>query len=138
MLTLIYQNNISVSLSYLRPISDVSVGGWTPSTGTSLYAVLDEVTPSDTDYIQASSATTCEVQLTAGATPSSRDNHTLKYRILAGNGSITVELKCGATTIKSWSHTLTASIQNISNTLSNAEASSITDYSNLRVVFTSS
>lgn len=128
----------AVTLSYLRPSADISTGSWTPSTGTSLYAVLDEVTPSDADYILASTATTCEIQLSAGTTPPSRDNHALNYHLLAGTGTVTVVLKCGTTTIKTWNHTLTGSTQNISSTLTNAEASSITDYSNLRVVFTSS
>jgi hypothetical protein len=128
----------AVTLTYLRPSADISTGSWTPSTGTSLYAVLDEVTPSDADYILASTATTCEIQLSAGTTPPSRDNHALNYHLLAGTGTVTVVLKCGTTTIKTWNHTLTGSTQDISSTLTNAEASSITDYSNLRVVFTSS
>jgi hypothetical protein len=135
---LLYVSATSVTLTYLRPSADVSTGSWTPSTGTSLYAVLDEVTPSDADYILASTATTCEIQLSAGTTPPSRDNHALNYHLLAGTGTVTVVLKCGTTTIKTWNHTLTGSTQDISSTLTNAEASSITDYSNLRVVFTSS
>jgi hypothetical protein len=128
----------SVTLSYLRPSADISTGSWAPSTGTTLYGVLDEVSPSDVDYIQALTTSSCEVKFSSGTTPSNRDNHTISYRLLAGSGSIAAVLKCGATTIKSWNHTLTGSAQDISNTLSNAEASNITDYSDLRIVFTSS
>jgi hypothetical protein len=103
-----------------------------------LYGVLDEVTADDADYIQASTATGCEIKLSAGSTPTSRDNHTIKYRLLAGSGNIAVVLKCGSTTIKSWNHTLTGSAQDFSQALSNAEATTITDYSDLRVTFTSS
>ena len=128
----------SVTLSYLRPSADISTGSWTPSTGTTLYETLDEVSASDADYIQTSTASSCEVRLAAGATPSNRDNHTIRYRILAGSGTLTAVLKCGSTTIKSWNHTLTGSVQDISNALTNAEASAITDYTDLRVTFTSS
>lgn len=128
----------SVTLSYLRPSADISTGSWTPSTGTTLYTTLDEVSASDADYIQTSTASSCEIRLAAGATPSNRDNHTIRYRILAGSGTLTAVLKCGSTTIKSWNHTLTGSAQDISNTLTNGEATNITDYSDLRVVFTSS
>jgi hypothetical protein len=128
----------SVALSYLRPSADLSTGSWAPSTGTTLYETLDEVSASDADYIQTSTASSCEIRLAAGATPSNRDNHTIRYRILAGSGTLTAALKCGSTTIKSWNHTLTGSAQDISNALTNAEASAITDYTDLRVTFTSS
>jgi len=128
----------SVQLSYLRPTADISTGSWTPSTGTTLYETLDEVSADDVDYIQAATATGCEIKLSAGSTPTSRDNHTIKYRLLAGSGNIAVVLKCGSTTIKSWNHVLTGSAQDFSQALSNAEATNITDYSDLRVTFTSS
>ena len=128
----------AVTLTYLRPSADISTGSWTPSTGTTLYTTLDEVSASDADYIQTSTTSSCEIRLAAGATPNNRDNHTIRYRILAGSGTLTAVLKCGSTTIKSWNHTLTGSAQNISNTLTNGEATNITDYSDLRVVFTSS
>lgn len=34
-----------------RPNSDITTTGWTASTGTVLYEMIDEVTPSDADYI---------------------------------------------------------------------------------------
>jgi hypothetical protein len=135
---LLYVSATSVQLSYLRPSSDITTGSWSPSTGTTLYGVLDEVTADDADYIQAATATGCEIKLSAGSTPTSRDNHTIKYRLLAGSGNIAVVLKCGSTTIKSWNHVLTGSAQDFSQALSNAEATNITDYSDLRVTFTSS
>jgi hypothetical protein len=128
----------AVTLTYLRPSADISTGSWTPSTGTTLYETLDEVSASDADYIQTSTASSCEIRLAAGATPSNRDNHTIRYRILAGSGTLTAVLKCGSTTIKSWNHALTGAAQDFSQALSNAEATNITDYSDLRVTFTSS
>jgi len=43
---------------FARPVSDVAVGGWTASSGTDRYAMVDEATADDADYI------------TSGATPS--------------------------------------------------------------------
>jgi hypothetical protein len=43
---------------FARPVSDVSVGNWTASTGTDRFAMVDEEAASDADYI------------TSGATPS--------------------------------------------------------------------
>jgi hypothetical protein len=129
---------ITATLQYLAPISDLSTGGWSQSTGPTLYAVLDESVANDSDYISTTSATTCELKLGNGNDPLSSTGHILKYRILAGSGTLSVALKQGSTTIASWVHTLTGLPQDISNTLSGTEADSITDYTNLRVTFTSS
>jgi len=56
--------------TYARPDADVSLGGWTTDTGgtTNLFAVLDESTANDADYIKSSgpipSNDTVEVELT--------------------------------------------------------------------------
>lgn len=125
---------VSVTFQYARPTADVTPGSWTPSTGTDLYAVIDETTASDTDYILAQSATTCVIQLGSLSDPTASDNHVLSYRLLAGSGSVTVRLKQGATTIATFGpHTLTGAAQDFVQTLSGAGADSITDYTNLRV-----
>jgi len=65
------------------PISDVSAGSWTPSTGTDLYATLDEATASDSDYDQSAttpSSDAMEVRLTALTDPTSSTGHTVRYR----------------------------------------------------------
>lgn len=41
---------------YAAPTSDVMVGGWTPSSGTALYAMVDETTADDSDYIRSGAA----------------------------------------------------------------------------------
>jgi hypothetical protein len=128
----------TATLQYLAPISDLSTGGWSQSTGPTLYAVLDESVADDSDYISTTAATTCELKLGNGIDPLSSTGHILKYRILTGTGTLSVALKQGSTTIASWVHTLTGLPQDISNTLSGAEADSITNYTNLRVTFTSS
>lgn len=123
----------------LSPVSDVSDGDWLPSTGTDLYATVDESAYSDTDYIYATSATTCTLELATGTDPAVSTGHTLRYRLLSGSGSVTVALKQSTTTIASWGpHTLTGAAQDFAQTLSTGEADSITDYSALRVEFTAS
>jgi hypothetical protein len=55
-----------------RPVSDVSVGGWTASSGTDRYAMVDEETASDTDYITSGAnpaADECVLALGALSTP---------------------------------------------------------------------
>lgn len=49
-------------------ISDVAAGGWTPSTGEDLWAMVDETSASDTDYI-SSDATPTNDTAVLGLTP---------------------------------------------------------------------
>lgn len=129
---------VTVTTQKLAPVSDVSAGSWTPSSGSDLYAMLDETAYSDADYIYATSATTCTLALASGSDPSSSTGHILRYRLLAGSGKIAVTLKQSTTTIASWGpHTLTGAAQDFAQTLTSGEADSITDYSALRVEFTS-
>jgi hypothetical protein len=61
-------------VQYARPESDISAGSWSPSTGGDLYAMIDEVTPNDSDYIYSStdpSNDVCEVKLESISTPDS-------------------------------------------------------------------
>lgn len=128
-----------VAMQALSPSSDVSPGGWTPSSGTTLYEVLDEVSADDSDYITASVATTCEVKLAPAVDPLTSGNHSITYRVLPGIGNITATLKCGTVTIATWGpHILTGATQEFTQVLSSGQADSITDYADIRVVFTSS
>jgi hypothetical protein len=45
--------SISQIWQYGRPISDVAKGSWTASTGSDLYAMIDEEGVSDADYIRS-------------------------------------------------------------------------------------
>lgn len=49
------------SITAYYPGSDISVAGWTPSTGTDLFACVDEVTFDDADYITSPDSTTSTV-----------------------------------------------------------------------------
>lgn len=124
---------------YGRPNLDLSAGSWTPSTGGDLYAMVDESTASDTDYISVTGASTCSLALNGVVDPVSSSGHVIRYRAKnSGAGSLTVTLKQGATTIAtSTNNSLTASYADYSFTLSGAEADSITDYTNLKIELTS-
>ena len=127
----------SVSLQILTPATDVSTGAWSQNTGATLASAINELTASSAEYIQTITTSTCEVKLSAGANPQVGSGHVLRYQILQGSGTLTVTLKCGTTTIASWVHAVTSSIQDIANTLTNTQAINITDHADLRVEFTS-
>jgi len=65
------------------PISDISAGSWTASTGTDLYAMLDETPASDSDYDQSTttpSSDVMEVRVTGLTDPASSTGHVVRYR----------------------------------------------------------
>jgi hypothetical protein len=131
------------------PVSDVDAGGWTPSTGGDLFAMIDESTPSDADYILSAvspvSPDICEIAIDATDNPHQSDDgesHIISYRIGKNLSSgdqidITVRLMMGATEIASWEHTDVDALTTYAQELSNSEANAITDYSDLRLVFES-
>jgi hypothetical protein len=133
---------------FLRPSSDISVGGstgWYESAGgtqTNIYTAIDEVTRSDTDYIYSSAnqVSTCQMLLSSGTDPNSSTGHIVRYTYLRTvtnkNYTLQVILYQGATLIASWTHanpasTFTAAAQ----TLTTVQADAITDYSDLRLEF---
>lgn len=121
----------------LLPTADITDGSWTPSSGTDLFAVLDEPVIDSANYISTTTDTSCEIRLGIGNNPTVNTGHIIRYRILAGLGYITVVLKQGATTIASFGpHLLTREIQDFEQYLTENQASSISDYSDLRMVFT--
>jgi hypothetical protein len=128
-----------VPLQTALPAIDTATGAWMPSTGSTLYETLDEVTADDSDYILTDVATTCEIKVSALTDPLSNTDHSVTYRLLPGIGNITAALKCGAVTIATWGpHILTGATQEFTQVLTTSQADSITDYSDIRVVFTSS
>jgi hypothetical protein len=118
-----------------RPLSDISQGAWTASTGSDLFAMLDEETPVDADYIQTTSASTCEIGLSNATDPGTSSGQVLRYRAKSDDASTLIaKLMEGATTIASRTHT------NVPNTwteytmtLTGGECDAITDYADLRV-----
>ena len=129
-------NGTIVSAQYIAPTSDVSAGGWTASTGTDLFAMLNEAVPSDAEYIVSTTDTISEVKFATATNPGTTSGHVIRYRIRADGGGITVRLKQGATVIHTWTHsTVPSTYIQYDQTLSTGEAGSITDYSDLRLSF---
>jgi len=102
--------------------------------------MVDEVTPNDDDYIYSSADPTndvCEMLLDSLDDPQISTNHTIRYRIRkhgAGTANLTFYLMEGVTQRATWTENdISDTIYQGSYTLSEAEADSITDYTNLRI-----
>lgn len=104
-----------VSVQTAVPVSDVSTGSWTPSTGSDLYAMLDETVADDTDYIlspRAPSNNEAKVRLGSLTDPNVSTGHIVRYRFYkdpdgGARGDLTVTLYAadGTTSIASNVHT---------------------------------
>jgi len=133
------RRSILASLSQpqiVYPTGDVAGGTWLPSTGTDLYACIDETAASDADYIYTTVPGAYQEFYfpDCGAVDPSTGGH-VRYRIPAGTGTITAILKQGSTTLQTLgTHTLTGSAQDIDITIS----ASVADSDDLRVGFTAS
>jgi len=126
------------ALTRLRPNADTTVGAWTPSTGSTLFGVIDETTPDDADYITASTNTTGKVKVEVSTDPADDTNHSVSIRARATSGTLTVSLVQGhpsETLIKAWTPSLTSSFATYVLTMSSGEAAGITDYSDLYLKF---
>lgn len=122
-----------------RPDSDVTKGAWTASTGSDLYAMLDEVSADAADYIILTNQTsnTCEVGLSNVTDPVSSSNHIVRVRgRRVGTVTLTAYLYQGTTQICTFSITLGTTDATTEYTLSGAEADAITDYTDLRIRLT--
>lgn len=122
---------------YARPQSDVSAGAWTPSSGTALYAMIDEPSADSADYISTSTPSTCEVKLNPVVDPGTSSGQVARYQVWSLNGDgLTVRLKQGATVIATWTHaTLPTTPTIFVQSLTAAECDSITNYADLRFAF---
>lgn len=120
----------------LAPIGDISKGLWSPSSGSDLYPMLNETTADNTSYIVAATRTSCEMKLGVATSPKTKTKHILRYRLLPGAGWVTAILKQGDSVIASFGpHLLTTLTQDYEQTLTAEQMGSITDYSDLRVLF---
>ena len=126
---------------FARPSSDISAGVWSASSGSDLYAMIDEVTPSDSDYIYGTSdgGTFCEIKLGSLGDPVSAIGHVIRVRAFLdwiADLDLTITLRQGSsTTIATVVEPIGDTWENIVYTLSAAEANSITDYTDLRLRF---
>jgi hypothetical protein len=126
------------ALTRLRPNADTTVGAWTPSTGSTLFGVIDEAVADDADYITTASATTGKVKVEVSTDPADDTNHSVSIRARATSGTLTVSLVQGhpsETLIKAWTPSLTSSFATYVLTMSSGEAAGITDYSDLYLKF---
>jgi hypothetical protein len=99
-----YCGYIGVEREYafdIGPEADSVDGEWLPSTGTDLYAVLDETTASDTDFAYSFAESAMRVKI--GTVKAA----TINFRIRAvGSGhSATIRVYSGATKIDEWTET---------------------------------
>ena len=119
------------AVQLLGPSSDLSAGTWTPSSGPSLFAMLNEAVANDATFDVTSQASTFKVSLAAGVNPGVTTGHIVRYRIV---GSQTVSLMQGVTVIASWSQAPTV-MTTFAQTLTGVQAALITDYAALSLQF---
>lgn len=85
-------SSLTGSTSMTRPVSDVSAGGWIPSTGASLYACIDEVTEDDSDYIKCAASPSIETCV-MGISPSlMAGTHTRRFAADVTTGAAQIRL----------------------------------------------
>jgi hypothetical protein len=121
---------------YARPDADTSVGNWAASSGSSRYAMIDESSTDDSDYISVEnygSVDTITVGLSDVDTPDSGTRTVVVRAALVGGMmgggqiTLTVTLEEGSTSKGSQETSLSSSATNLSFNIT----SSISDYSNL-------
>lgn len=136
-----------------RPSADTSIGGYSDQGGgtTNIYTTIDEISPSDADYIRSALAPSNAPYVTKLSNledPQSSTGHVVRYRYAkdaAGGAQIdlTAQLRQGyvnegspGTLIKEWTHSdISETFTTAQQTLSGAEADSITDYTSLYLRF---
>jgi len=126
-----------VAYTYARPASDITTQ-WTPSTGTSHYALINEVTPDDANYIYATAASqTDEVKLGPMTTPNAGTSVNINYRVqgIVVGASVTTSLYCNTTLIKADTARTTNGTYTM--TVTSAEWASVADWTNMRIRFVS-
>jgi hypothetical protein len=130
----------AVTYTYARPASDITTQ-WTPSTGTDHFALIDETTANDADYIYATAAgQTDEVRLASMSAPQAGTDLLINYKVagIVGSASVTMSLRqgSGGTLIA------TDTAKNIDNTYqlvvpAATWSTTVTDWTDLRLRFVS-
>lgn len=122
------------------PSSDISSGGWTPSTGTDLFAMLDEVSEDDSDYIYSPNNPTTEefeVKFPPLSDPMVDYGHNISVglRALGLTTAFDMKLVQGTTVLDSWTEIVAVSDGYVTrhHVLGSTVANNISDYSDLRV-----
>ncbi len=131
---------------YARPQTDMAAGSWTPSTGTSLAAMLDEPSADSTDFISATSPSICRIRLNPVTDPGTSSGQVVRYQAWADGGGLKVRLYSGGdatlgsgTLIAEWPHASLPTTPTVfAQTLTAPQCDSITDYTNLFFEFEAS
>ena len=127
----------SPAYTYARPSSDITKQ-WTPSTGTDHFAMIDEVTASDADYISATAAgQTTEVKLQAMTAPQAGTSVAISYRVrgITGSAGVTVSMVQGTTVIAT--DTNRTANGNYTLTVASGTWASVTNWTDIRLRFVS-
>jgi hypothetical protein len=107
--------------------------GWLSYPSGALYTCVDETVPDEADYTYTVTPGAYEEFTFDNAGAVSAAGGYVRYRLLAGSGSVTVELRQGATVLETGGpHTLTGSLQAFAQPIT----ASTTDSNDLRVRFT--
>ena len=129
---------------FARPDADTSVGNWTASSGSDRYAMIDESSASDSDYItvtdSSGSAEAITLSLSSVTDPADHTSTSVVVRSYTDSFSesvtLNVHLKDGSTSIKSENFSPTTSYSNHTMSLSTSQAASISSYANLTLILT--
>jgi hypothetical protein len=129
---------IERGLRYAYPTTDTSAGAWTPSAGGDLFAMIDEETPADDDYIVTTTASKCKIKLLPVTDPAASTGHVINYRIwspVAGNAVVRL-IQGASTLIAEWTHSgLPTTATTYSQGLTTEQTDAITDYDDLYIEF---
>jgi len=107
-----------------RASADIRRGGWRPSTGSALYPMVNEAeADANTSYIRTNTLSTCEIALGTMTVPGNR----MRYKAASslGNGLV-FELLSDGVLVASWAHSLTATDDIYSHTLTPAQMAMMT------------
>jgi len=124
-----------LNVVYGYPISDVAANGWTPSTGTDLFAMLDEPTTANvTDYIYSpDNPTTQEFEVMLGSL--NPVGIFIGLKAVGLDTTFTFKLMEGTTQIESWTESVTVAEGDVTreHVYNPTNIATITDPSNLRL-----
>ena len=129
----------SITYTYARPASDITTQ-WTPSTGTDHFALIDETTANDADYIYATAAgQTDEVKLAAMTAPQAGTDLLINYKVagIVGSASVTMSLRQGSGGTLIATDTAKTSDNTYQLVVPAATWASVTDWTDLRLRFVS-
>ena len=100
-----------------RPASDVSAGGWFPSSGSDLAPMIDEVTRDDSDLIYTTTpGATFKVRFSTVTNPQTGKRSLVYAAAAPYGGTLCMALYNGSTLIEEWCDTLTPDLRNYSHT----------------------